>query len=80
MWRALRQLHLRLERLPGAQAALVVGLAIFALLFILFIATDDSLATAAGEAGFWAVLAAVAALGGRLLGARRPPRGPTHLQ
>jgi hypothetical protein len=45
-------------------------------LFILFLATGDSLATAAGEAAFWAVLAAVAALGGRMLGARRPPRGP----
>ena len=52
----------------------------FVLLALLFLATGDQLGSALGQAAFWGVFAFVAAFGGRMLGARRRPRGPGEPQ
>jgi hypothetical protein len=76
----LGQLTRWLRSLPAARSGLVVGLAVFVLLALLFLATGDQLASALGQAAFWGVFAFVAAFAGRMLGARRRPRGPGEPQ
>ena len=74
------QLTRWLASLPAAWSGLVVGVAVFAVLVLLFLATGDQLGTALGQAAFWGLFAFVAAFGGRVLGARRRPPGPGEPQ
>jgi hypothetical protein len=71
MRRDLAYLSEWLGRLPSAQRAGVVLLVVFIPLLILFVATGEQIGAAIGQAAFWAILAVVAALGGRALGMRR---------
>ena len=60
-----------LARLPSGLRALVILLAVFIPLALLFLATGEELGSAVAQAAFWAILAVFAAVVGRALGMRR---------
>ncbi len=60
-----------LARLPSGLRALVILLAVFVPLVLLFLATGEELGSAVAQAAFWAILAVFAAVVGRALGMRR---------
>ena len=60
-----------LASLSSGLRALVILLAVFVPLLIVFVATGEKLGPAAGQAGFLAILAVLAAVVGRALGTRR---------
>ena len=60
-----------LARMPSALRALVILLAVFIPLALLFLATGEELGSAVAQAAFWAILAVFAAVVGRALGMRR---------
>jgi len=60
-----------LARLPPALRAVVVLVAVFVPLALLFVATGEELGSAVAQAAFWAILAVFAAVVGRALGMRR---------
>jgi hypothetical protein len=60
-----------LARMPSGLRALVILLAVFVPLALLFLATGEELGSAVAQAAFWAILAVFAAVVGRALGMRR---------
>jgi len=71
MGRDLKYVNEWIGRLPAAQLAGVCLLVVFIPLLVLFVATGEQIGSAIAQAAFWAILAVIAAVGGRALGARR---------
>jgi hypothetical protein len=65
-----------LGRLPSALRAVVILLAVFIPLLVVFVATGEPIGPAIVQAAFWAILAMFAALVGRAMGMRRRGGGP----